>query len=609
MTLFRNTAPTNVSLVPTTFSTGEQTVVVPVSPQTWINPGILDSRGDIVVTLIADFTPAEVVASRRSVTTFHSTLYEAFGFRADPVYNYFVEDETSNQNQNENVPARDLPRYVELFWKPAPLRQVRESARPGIRPIDPRQLELVQSVVDVKTAAGSIANGYIAPGVISGLLIQPVTLQQSATFNEDQFLTSPTAGGLDAMSFATLDSSAFHTDPLPSAIETVRVNFIDPSIAGALDSNRLNVAGDEMQLIVAGSLSKILPGLEVISEFNQDTPSQNPPPTFTGPADVPALAYVGYVIERHDLGPSGSLSLAKTFYIDDPGQKRLVDRSVVFGGRYRYRIKSVVQWAHQSTVGFYGESRLVRSPAFDPAGGSVTTEVSYYGGDWSDWASADIIDAVPPEPPDELTVRPVSRHGYIDVVWKMPNDPQRDTHRVRLLRCVERDGRIGPWVQLGEFPAANGRFVDRSVSSFTQEQTKYTYAMYSLTRHGERSVLSEQVEARLEEVSAMHELPLVQIAPKGSDAMADSYAARTPIRDWNIIGKSRAVFYVRTAESAHPLNDRTYTVEVQSISTGEKARVTLSVDSTDVIPGTTSQGRSVNPTNAALVTTSRGRLS
>lgn len=533
----------------------------------------------------------KTVASRASTRAYHSTLFEDFRLRAQGFYNFFTEDEATNPAQDPNVHPRDLARHVELRWRTVPLREILISSPKRLRPLDDR-VRGVRPALPISEAIGSVANGYVGPGAISALLVNPLAPPGRPRFDEDQFLLDDSAGGCDAASQRTADDGQFALPTLPFDSVRARVNFVDPSIAGAVHDNRVAVSRDEIHLTLLGSLSKLLPGFEVLSEFNQDVPSQNPPPKFPVSADAPTLVYVGYVIERHDVGTDGRLTLARTFYVDDLTCRLLVDREVVYGGRYAYRMRTVVQWTHPPQVGFLGDSTLDRAIPFDPAGGTPRKDASFYAGDWSDWSRAEVTDDVLPDPPDELTVRPVSHRGEVDVVWKMPNDPQRDVDRVRLVRCIEQAGRLENWVTLGDFPALNGRYVDRDVAPLIDSGRTYVYAMYSVSRHGEVSVLSEQLGVRLVGRSRYaRELPVRQFGPRGSDPMGAPGADRKGPRDWNMVARNRVGLYIRPSRSRHPLFDRTYVVEVQSLSTGERVQVILAVDSTDVNVGTVAGGR------------------
>lgn len=536
--------------------------------------------GTLVVAGPAQIDPTKVVVSQDSAVSYHSTLFEDFNLRAAGVYNFYTADEQTAPVPNSSASLGSIPRYVQLAWDPTPVKRVLLLSRKGMRPLDPRATS-INPAMGVSDAKKSVANGFVSPGVVSALLVAPIVVQPKPEFHEDLFLSSPQAAGL--MAADHIDSgSVYHAPVLPTSTTRLRVNFIDPSIAGALDPNRISVASDQTHLASLGALAKLAGALEVISEFNQDVPTRNPPPKFPANPDTPALMYIGYVIERYTLDPSGAMTLTKTIDIDDPNQTKYVDRDVVYGGRYTYRIKSVAQWTHDQNVEFTGESTLDKLPKFDTSAGSLSKRASFYSGNWSTWSPAEIKDTSPPDPPDELRVQPVSPKGHVRVTWKMPGDPQRDISALRLVRAVSRNGRLTDWQLLGEFVPGNGLFVDTDVRDFEAGQESYVYAMYSLSFHGELSVLSEKIEARLTGRSRyLGEHPVRQLGPRGDDPMDHATGARIP-SETELVAQKSATVYIRGAKSTLALFDRTYTVEVQSLSTGERAEVQLSVDTTDV---------------------------
>lgn len=541
-----------------------------------------ESVGVLVASSDQLLDPTKIVKSAGSAIAYHSTLFEDFSLTAVGYYNFFEDDELTNPTQDQSAHINDIARYIELSWRGVPVRQVILPSRKGQRPPDERQAG-IKPVLSAEAANSSVANGYVSPGTVRALLVNPVIAKQISKFDEDAFLTDPTGGGRNAATYRQEDTSPFHFDPLPSKTERVRANFVDPSIAGALAPTRIGVSSEQVHLATLGSFGKLAPGLEVLSEFNQDVPQRNPPPKFPASTDAPTLMYVGYIIERYSLGADGEMNFNKSISLDDPWQRKYIDRDVLFAERYAYRIRTIVQWTHPSDVGFGGKSTLSRNTIFDAAAGTQTSEASFYSGDWSDWSNVEIVDDLLPEPPDELTIRPISSRGIIDVVWKMPNDPQRDLASVRLLRAEMVGGRLGPWKQLGEFAATNGRFVDHAVAPYEESSTAYVYSMYSVSVHGELSALSEQIEARMSDKShRIGEEPLRQVAIRGGDPFGSSSSKRQMQRDWTVIAKQTANFYIRSADSSHPLFDRNYVVEIQSLSTGERVQVTLAVDSTDI---------------------------
>lgn len=533
--------------------------------------------------------PTRVIASTSSSAAFHSTLFEDFALTAQATYNFYTTDEAVAFVSDPSASLDTLPRYVTLTWTPASAPRDFRLSRKGLRPFDPR-VPTAPPAIEVSTAVNAAANGYVAPGSIQALLVDPVVNPHTPLFDEDLFLSSPDAAGSHA-TIAKADDSEFHVRSVPPATVRTRVNFVDPSIAGALHSGRVSVASQHVHLASLGSLAKLVAGLEVISEFNQDVPLRNPVPLFPAAPGSPDLMYVGYVVERYTLGPSGSMDRTRVVTVDDPGQSSLVDREVTYGGRYTYRIRALVQWTHGRNVGFFGSSSLDRSPAIDTSAPGFARVASFYLAEWSDWASVAVLDEVSPDPPDELTVMPISPRRQIRVVWKMPGDPQRDISRLTLLRSVGRGGRYSDWQRMGDFVPANGAFVDTDVSFHEESHTEYMYAMYSTSFHGQRSVLSERVAARLTERSRyLGEEPVRLVGPTGDDPMAHATGPR-PAPVLELIARDRAVIYARASESSLPLFDRSYVVEVQSLATGERAEVALSVNTTDVGLAPDSSGR------------------
>jgi hypothetical protein len=527
-----------------------------------------------------------VITSMSSTVAFHTTLFEDLALRAEGVYNFYTNDEQSTFVSNPSASLDTLPRYVVLDWNPAAAPRDFTLSRKGLRPFDPRT-PTAPSALEVPIARNAVANGYVAPGAIQALLVAPVVPEVTPEFNEDLFLTSP-AGAGRAAAFESGEESEFHVQSIPSPSARIRVNFVDPSIAGALSENRILLASDHTHLAALGAFAKLASGLEVVSEFNQDVPPSNPVPQFPAIASTPDLMYIGYVIERYMLDPSGSMELTRTVVIDDPGQSSFVDREVVYGGRYSYRIRSLVQWTHGPNVGFFGSSSLDRSPPFNTARGSAIRQASFYAAEWSDWARVAVLDTEPPDPPDELTVMPLSQKGRVRITWKMPNDPQRDIASITLLRSTGLGGRYTDWVKLGAFVPANGVFVDTAVKPHETSHESYMYAMYSTSFHGERSVLSERIVARLTDRSRyLGEEPVRLAGPRGMDPTDHALGPVPPLPN-ELVAQDSFRVYIRGAESALPLFDRSYVIEVQSLATGERAEVILDVDTTDV--GLTSGG-------------------
>jgi hypothetical protein len=518
-------------------------------------------------------------SSQESTITFHSTLFEDFNLNAEPVYNFYTNDELTNSALDQSAELNSLPRYIKLTWSPSPLQRIAIQSRKGMNPSPAGKTS--NPALTVNLAKTSVVNGFISPGVISALLVNPVQPKENIVkFHEDLFLSHPLAAGTNAVD--AKNNSQFHVLPLPLSTNRIRVNFIDPSIAGALDSNRIAVSTDHTHLATLGALSKIMSGLEVISEFNQDVKSKNPAPSFPAPVETLSVMYTGYVIEKYILQSSGAMTLLKTFDIDDISQTKFIDKEVLFGAIYSYRIKCIAQWSRTPDVGFYGTSLIDRLPGFDTSLVGLSKKASFYSGDWSDWSKAEIVDNNLPSFPDELTIRPISTKKVIHINWKMPEDSQRDISSFVLVRSDVSNGRYSDWKQLGEFVPGNGMFIDTDVLPFEESHISYMYAMYSKTFHNEISVLSEKIEAKLTNKSKYNGEELLKlIGQSGDDPMSHAAGSKQlPITE--IIVANKATIYCRGGQSSLPLFDRSYVVEVQSLSTGERVEINLAVDSTDV---------------------------
>ena len=530
----------------------------------------------------ATIDPQKTVSSTQSTTAYHSTLFRGFNLLATSTYNFYIDGEETAPTSDTSGSLSSLPRYITLRWRTAPPPAPKVQPKKGIKPFITPEIVRHHRAAPFDVAVIGLANGYISPGVLAALVADPpVPVSSNPTsIDEDSFLlANSTAGMFAADELGDKNSTFAVLSPHLSPSSPTVVNFIDPSIAGAFDPNRISIATDPLHLTMAGSLAKVMGSLEVISEFNQDVPIQNPPPDFVGHPDTPTVLYLGYIIERHDMGPDGSLVLGRTISIDDANQDEFVDQQVAYGGTYVYRMRSVVQWTRSSDVDFAGVSTVDRPTAFSSL--TLPPKASFYAGDWCDWSKTQVLDTVPPEPPDEIIARPVSWKGEIRISWKVGSDPQRDLTSFRLLRAVSTAGRISDWKQLGIFAVGNGSYIDREVRPYEEGKDSYVYALYSTSRHGVDSLLSDQVEARLSPLGSKEELPVSQAEVKGADWTVHP-SGKQPLGPTEVKANRRLTFYCRDAESRHPLRDSIYLVEVRSLSTGERALISLDVDATDI---------------------------
>jgi hypothetical protein len=118
--------------------------------------------------------------------------------------------------------------------------------------------------------------------------------------------------------------------------------------------------------------------------------------------------------------------------------------------------------------------------------------VSYYfeSDPSKNWIYVDIIENVPPPPPNTFQIVPNSPLKHMAIYWVKPVNDQRDIQTIR----VYRRSKVGEaWTRIAEVPERQNMYVDRGVSVGRQ----YIYALTAIDVHGFESFLSTQVMAEL----------------------------------------------------------------------------------------------------------------
>lgn len=303
----------------------------------------------------------------------------------------------------------------------------------------------------------------------------------------------------------------------------IRVNFITPTLGGALDPEKMKLAQRPEHLESAVALAQVLPQLEVMAASNINAqPREISPPTFPSPADMPPVEYCGYLLEKYMLNTdSGVFELVDQIDLASNDYSEYYDTKVLYSAVYRYRIRAYVRWTHPENIGIDGP--------IPTAGGLQQTrsfsgfKSSYFHSEWSkQWTYGIVIDPVPPSPPDELTVIPDSPRKRIMVTFKIPFNEQRDIYYMRLLRKIQDDhgNDLTDWVQVGPKPgydtSKNVIFYDTNVEFYENSPVKYVYAAQTVTRHGEVSGLSDQLAGRLNQrFSVYGEFPVEFVSQQG----------------------------------------------------------------------------------------------
>lgn len=285
-----------------------------------------------------------------------------------------------------------------------------------------------------------------------------------------------------------------------------KVKFFDPSI-GALVSDvkvKLMTAPEHLEAMTA--IAPSLPSLELLARSNYYTlPRAIKIPSLPSPRMKP-LDYIGYVLEKYARGVTGVFT--KVDEIDIPSREinEYYDTKVLYGETYRYRIRSILRWNRPSHQGVMGKDPTV-APRFASHAAKLAPNLSsYFYSEWSHtWAYGTCMDDQPPLPPDELQARPESHRKRVVVTFRLPENNQRDILSMRLFRKLQdSNGRdLTDWLPMVhsdgavDHPPQNVIFFDTNVDFFQTSRYRYVYTAQCVSRHGEDSVLSEQLAVRL----------------------------------------------------------------------------------------------------------------
>lgn len=351
---------------------------------------------------------------------------------------------------------------------------------------------------------------------------------------------------------ADIFDSITSTTPPPSPSNSVRVKFVDTGIANVAAEARVNAAVDPAHANSIVATSQVLGNLIAYSAGAwQNTPRKINLKSFPAPAGVATKEYVGYLIEKYEqIG--GVFTLKQLIGVGDPHLDEYYDTQVKYGAVYHYRIRAVIRWARPNNVGAWGTdvthtSNMFTSTSVSNNGSMSLTPnlISFFGGEWNNkWATAQIIDDQPPNPPDQLEVRPRSDKKQIIVTFQIPDNSQRDIYMMALWRrLIDANGRtVDDWRWLSVFNMNQpGYYVDNDVEFNPNEGVVYTsrvaeemannrfakpyryvYAATCLSVHNGESLMSEQIGARLNrDWQQKGEFPVEFFSSRGVDRIRD----------------------------------------------------------------------------------------
>lgn len=326
------------------------------------------------------------------------------------------------------------------------------------------------------------------------LVSQPAVGSEPARVDQPTELASKLA---TAAPVSSVERSAFS-----------RVKFVDPAIGGVISPAKTAVMTRPEHAESMTAVAQILPNLEVLSRSGLQTLPRNPqPPSFSSPAGLPDIQYIGYLLEKYGRTSAGVWQKLEEVEIPSVTYDEYIDTKVLYGETYRYRVKTFLRWTHPRNVGLMGAD-----PTVIPQSGSHTTPVApnlsnYFYGEWSQWIYATVQDNQMPAPPDQLSVRPDSARQCITVTFTVPYNPKRDIYQMKLFRKLqdENGNDLTGWSQLTSqgnlnelnYAPQNVIYIDTNVQYFQTGRVKYVYAAQCYSRHGGASAYSDQVQASL----------------------------------------------------------------------------------------------------------------
>lgn len=688
----------------TTAHVGSGTIIVShipeVTPPKWMPVGTPVTSS---VSVITGPVVQPIQYSQDSGFAPFETIYCDFELEAQPTYNFWVEDEKTN----DSVPLGDrklddVPRYIRLVWNPAP--DIKDPAEFGKIALGGTGSATSAAVivdgitfnptilqeVNIQLVADLLSNGHLAPGVLetvveihTGTVTPPPTGTSANVVDEDNYLAKQGFWGIPYSEFlnvvwnrrsqaygAQVDlfglslsgpsyrdrqffvdgayglvrpdapggviwlQSTDANSPIGFAARTcyskrsnfgdrvheyldmtqpnsddetragasdlwdynrVKAKFVHTNMMGVVDPARVAAIQLVHQAEATTAIAQNLQNLVTYNEAGmQSVQQQITIPSFNSPRDVKPVEYIGYIIEKYAF-ESNAFVLKDTFYVPGNDAHDYVDTQVRYGVAYRYRVRAILRWTRPRGIGVLGKDPTV----VDATGSNINTvapnQSSFWGSEWSkNWATAILIDMQQPDPPDELTVRPDSRNESVTVTFRVPYNPQLDINKMVLWRrLADESGReITNWEQVQEYGPENARYVDSDVKFVQEGGYRYLYAATCHTKHGETSVLSDQLSARLnKDWARTGEFPVEFVSCAGVDKDKDTGLFSTyPERrlrselivkpDTTVPAPARFQVTGQMRVGSGLLNDNNYVLRIESLDNGQsvEAPVTVAYD-------------------------------
>jgi hypothetical protein len=214
----------------------------PPPPTTGYSPPASNSPPLPVYNAPPKLPVADVKLSQKSGIAPYETLFHDFELQAEPVYNFWEQDEESSSGfQQGNRDINDIPRYIQLWWNPAPdikdpdlYRRNRLSGQdPNARSVFTKlspfgfgSQEIVSSAQNgtlivpthmqpdnFQSNANNLANGHVFSGIIEATsevkenMVGNLNNRSPSLIEEDDFLADISHAGL---SFGAVNSALWN---------------------------------------------------------------------------------------------------------------------------------------------------------------------------------------------------------------------------------------------------------------------------------------------------------------------------------------------------------------------------------------------------------------
>lgn len=148
-------------------------------------------------------------------------------------------------------------------------------------------------------------------------------------------------------------------------------------------------------------------------------------------AGYPRKSIVGYVLEKFEVGPGGSLVVEPPIIVENAERSFIIDRFVKYGKTYFYKVRTCAA-LEVVTVNEYGQTVL------------ATVLILSEGKP----ATIECIEQEPPLPPENFIVEFDYKYFQPVLTWDFPTNPQRDIKRFQIFK---RNSAAEPFTVIAEY--------------------------------------------------------------------------------------------------------------------------------------------------------------